>query len=132
MQFESTGRRFVLSCLVALLFVSLVTLACDRRDERVERDSWSPTGPSPTAQLSVSPQNVVHQTGVKQCFTASGGDGNYVWSQVLADKNWVPTSSPMQVGDKDRACHVSSFDTKYIMTVRSAGQSATARGEVIR
>jgi hypothetical protein len=108
-----------------VLFVALSATACDRKDSRF--DYSSPTGPSGTTftQLSVSPTNAVHQTGVKQCFTATGGDGRYRW---VLDNG----TGPLEAGNEDRACYIASFPIRYTMTVHSGNQSVTARGEVIR
>lgn len=108
-----------------VLFVVLILVAsgCDRKDRGVDRSS--PTGPSGFAQLVVSPQKIVHKIGVKQCFTATGGDGTYRW---VLDNG----TGPLEAGNEARACYIATFPIKYTMTVSSGNQSARAQGEVIR
>ncbi len=112
---------------VCLLVV--MTTGCDRKSRRDRGDddiSVSPTGPSQVLHLMIAPQNVVHLVGVKQCFVATGGSGNYRW---MLDNGTGPT---LLSADGDRACYQPFFPVKYTMTVTSGNQSVTARGEAFQ
>lgn len=107
------------------LFLAWAALALSGCDT-LNKEEFAPTAPSPTfIHLAVSPTNAVHRTGVKQCYSATGGDGRYRW---VLDNG----TGPLEAGNEDRACYISTFPIKYTIVVYSNNQSATARGEVIK